>query len=314
MKRVLRNMSLVITISIIALISHNQVSVQSQTGIISGTMVDQVTGIPLRGEVGISFNSNSIVSLRHATVFEQGFVIDQLPAGQVHLVSKLDGYATEHKTVNLAQGEFLRADFSLLKVKRLRGVVRRPTGFPLAGAIVRVVYSSEIAAPGAVASTYQWETGETKTDELGSYILDVHPQKAFVLETSHPDFLGVVMSPRGIGANVQEVVVNVSLKSGVSVSGRVTDAVGSPVAGARMQLVEDGARRRFPGFVSSDLLQRQLQYAISDTNGNFRFEHVQPTRKMLIVAHPAYGPFKIPVELTPSRVDTRSNIILAPRG
>lgn len=314
MKNTLRRILLVVAISVLALSTHNPVSVHSQGTTITGGVIDHITGAPLRAEIGISFGANRVLSLSHAAASEQGeYVIEGLPAGKIHLVTKLDGYASEHQSVTLAAGETLRADFRLVKVKVVRGTVRDPTGLPLAGAAVRVIYSSETPARGAVATTYQWETGETQTDELGNYSVGIHPQKAFVVEASHPDFLGVVLPPRGIGNLDQEAIVNLSLAGGVAVSGRVTDANGNSVTGAQVRLVEIGARRQFPGFASFDLLRDQSRYTASDTNGSFRFLRVKATKKMLVVIHPGYRPSKQAVVLTPSQADTRATVVLGPR-
>ncbi len=283
-------------------------------GKIVGRVVERGTNLPLPAEVGVSIHVTGNLLLKHAKASEQGeFVIDGLEAGKIHLVTKLDGYAAEHQSLSLSEGEIKRVEFALARVKLLRGIVRGPAGSPVFGASVKVVYVAAPPARGEIRTTYQWETGETYSDQLGNFVIGVHPERAFVVEASHPDFLGDVSAPKRIGAAEREVFVSLSLDNGVSVTGEVRDENGNIVQGAQVRLIEVGSKRVIPGFASHDLLKQQIRYTASAANGTFSFEQVRPTKKMLVVIHPGYRPFKQVVELARSQAQTSVRVVLTVR-
>lgn len=84
-----------------------------ESGRITGRIVDGSTGQPLPAEVGISGNNEGMLSLKHAKSSTPGqFEVRDLPDGKYHLVTKLDGYASEHQTVSLSPGRFVRLSFA----------------------------------------------------------------------------------------------------------------------------------------------------------------------------------------------------------
>lgn len=283
----------------------------SGSGKIIGRVVERGTNLPLPAEIGVSVHVAGKLFLKHAKASEQGeFVIDGIEAGKIHLVTKLDGYAAEHQSFSLGEGETKQIEFALVRVKLLRGIVRGPAGNPVFGASVKVIYATDPPAPREIRTTYQWETGETYSDQLGNFIIGVHPERAFIVEASHPNFLGDISVPIRIGVAEKEAFVSLSLESGISVAGEVRDESGNTVQGAQVRLIEVGSKRAIPGFTSHELLKQQIRYTVSEANGTFSFEQVRPTKKMLVVIHPGYRPFKQAVELAPSQAQTPVRIVL----
>ena len=134
-------------------------------GKILGRLLDRSTRAPLAGEVGVSFVSAGKILFKHAKATrEGGFTIEDIGAGTVHLTTKLDGYAAEHQSVSLRQGETKTLELSLVRPTPLRGIVRDPAGRPLSGARVKVLYPADAPERGEISTTYQWEAGEAKTD------------------------------------------------------------------------------------------------------------------------------------------------------
>ncbi len=284
-------------------------------GKIIGRLLDRSTRAPLAGEVGVSFVSAGKIIFKHAKATREGaFTIEEIEAGTVHLTTKLDGYAAEHQSVSLRQGETKTLELSLVKPRSLRGIVRNSAGRPLAGARVRVHYPSGTPRRGEIRATYQWEAGEAKSDAQGGFVLDVHPEREFVVEASHPDFLHAFSAPGQMKSLGKEPAINLVLETGVNLSGVVKDAQGNPIQGAEVRLVETGARRDLSGFVSHALLEQQLRLSSSGANGAFQFDQVSPTRKMVVILHPGYKPFRQTVNITPNKAQSPFRAVLEPQN
>jgi hypothetical protein len=272
------------------------------SGKIIGKVIENGSGRPLPAEVGVSVYGGSNLTFTHAKSSKQGeFEIEGLPAGRVHLVTKLEGYASEHQSVAVAAGGTQHVNFYLTKVKLVRGVVLSPTGRALTGAHIRVLYPAEPLARGVIATTYQWETGEVQSDLQGNFVIDVHPEKEFVVEASHPDYLGTVSSPIRLTPNEKVASVKLSLSKGADVSGEVKDEAGRVVENAQVRLIEHGGRPELGKFTSFELLKQRTKYTATGSGGIFKFDQVKPARKTLIVVHPGYQPFRQEIDLASSQ-------------
>ncbi|HEX8131387.1 MAG TPA: carboxypeptidase regulatory-like domain-containing protein [Pyrinomonadaceae bacterium] len=298
-------------------LAGNSSTVAGQTspgGRIIGKVIETGSGRALPAEVGVSVYGGSNITFTHARCSKQGeFEIERLPAGRVHLATKLEGYATEHQNVSVTEGGTQYVNFYLTKVKLVRGVVRGPTGRALTGAHIRVIYPAEPLARGAIASTYQWETGDAQSDLQGNFALDVHPGREFVVEASHPDYLGTVSSPMRLTANEKAASVRLSLSNGTGVSGEVKDEDGRVVQNAQVRLIEQGGRPELKKFTSLELLKQRTMYTATGAGGLFKFEQVKPARKTLIVLHPGYQPFRQEIDLAPGQRELPLRVTLRAR-
>jgi hypothetical protein len=106
------------------------------------------------------------------------------------------------------------------------------------------------------------------------------------------------------------VHVSLTLDTGIKVAGEVRDEKGNAVRGAQVRLIEVGNRRAVPGFTSHELLGQQLRFTASGAKGDFSFEQVGPSRKMLVVVHPGYKPFKQMVNLARSKSQSPVSVVL----
>ncbi len=272
---------------------------QTGTGKIMGRVVERESLKPLAAEIGIAGRNQRGLFLRHTIVSEAGlFEIGDLPSGNLHLTTKLSGYASEHLNVVLNGGENRYVEFYLTKSKTVRGVIYNPTQGPVANARVSVAYAVEAAGGGSVAATYQWEKGEAVTDGLGKFELkDVHPEREFVIEASHPDFPSVASAPVRFRPVDTELSVNLSFSNGIGVAGVVKDGNGNIVRDARVKLLDE-RRSGPPGFILSEGSREGNRQALSQMNGAFSFDRVRPVKKVLLVLHPAYAPFRQAIDLT----------------
>lgn len=149
-----------------------------------------------------------------------------------------------------------------------------------------------------MAATYQWEKGEVITDELGKFELkDVHPEKEIVIEASHPAFPSVASTPLRFRPVDAELSVNLSFSNGVRVAGVVKDGNGNIVRDARVKLLDE-RRSGPPGFILSERSREGNKQALSRMNGAFSFDQVRPIKKVLLVLHPSYAPFRQAIDLT----------------
>ena len=280
-------------------------------GKVSGRVVEQGTNRPLQAEVALSLNGGGMMHFRHARTDERGeFVFEDVEPGHVHLVTKLDGYTAEHQNFSLGRGEAREVAFQLTTVKRVRGVVLGPGGNPIVGANVRVIYASQAPARGEIRTTYQWEAGEVLTDRAGRFVVSVHPGKSFVVEAAHPRHLPALSSEMRVAPAENETSVSLTLGRGVGVTGEVRDEEGNVVPGARVSLVEVGRPYDPQGFNSHEMLKRQRRRAESDAQGAFKFEQVQPTRKMLVVQHPGYKPYRENLDLSADEESFTFRVVL----
>jgi hypothetical protein len=274
---------------------------------IIGTLIESGTNRPIVGEVGETTLDNERLRLKHSRASIQGeFVIYEIESGQFRLVSKADGYAVEHRDISVDQGATVRVDFQLKPVKKLRGVVRGPNGDLISGAIVNVRYPSEPPPQGDVVTTYQWESGEIVTGPLGTFEIDVHPDKEFIVEASHPDFVGDVSRPVTIPADRTEISTSLTLRNGSDLTGEVKNAAGVPVPGAQIRLIGINARSASPRFISAETLSQRIKYTKSGIDGAFAFRQIAKGRKILVVIRPGYRPFKQMIDV--GSINSSSNV------
>ena len=188
--------AIVIAIALSALILLSPLAAyqnkQDESGRIVGRVIERDTGLPLAAEIGVAMRAARGITLKHVRASEQGvFELAGLPPADVQLNTKLEGYAVERQDLPLAEGELRQIEFHLVKVVSLRGQVRDEAGAPVEDAVIRVSYARAAAPRGAIAATYQWESGESgeiRSDKLGNYSVAVHPEKEFILEASHPKY------------------------------------------------------------------------------------------------------------------------------
>jgi hypothetical protein len=164
-----------------------------------------------------------------------------------------------------------------------------------------VIYADDSASRGVISATYQWEMGEIRADSFGRFTVEVHPEKDFIVEASHPDFLGEISSPMRLGPAESRTQVNLSLGRGESFEGEIRDENGAIVAGAQVQLTETEERPELKRFVSFELLKQRTRTTVSGEDGKYKFDRVAPTARQLSVTHPKYRSVRHDVQLISNR-------------
>jgi protocatechuate 3,4-dioxygenase beta subunit len=270
---------------------------QNDEAKIIGRVVERDSGQSLAAEIGLAIRARRGITMKHISVSDQGlFEITGLPSGEMYLTTKLEGYAVEHESFSLSPGETREIEFRLIKAGTVRGTVLDSTGNPIENAQLSVIYADEFTARGAIAATYQWEMGEVRSDATGAFAIAVHPEKEFIVEASHPAFLGEVSSPMRFSRMPSRAAIKISLDRGVSVEGEVRDESGAPIQGAQAQLFDAEERPELQRFASIELLKRRARTTVSGSDGKFRFDQVNPAAKTLLITHPKYQPVRRAVE------------------
>jgi Carboxypeptidase regulatory-like domain len=273
---------------------------QTGRGKIVGKVIERESLQPLSAEISIAGRDNRDLYLRHTKAAEDGlFEISDLPAGDLHLTTKLNGYATDHLSLSLEDGETRYVELFLTPGKTVRGVISDQANRPVAGAKVNVSYSRESSGLSSIAARYQWEEVETITDQLGRYeISNLNPEEEIIIEATHPDFSSILSAPLRFDPQEVSLSVNLSAVAGVGVIGVVRDADRNILKGARVML--------FDAVKSSQITQTERMIdgrtnALSDEAGGFSFAAVKPMKKILVVIHPGYQPYRQVIDLTGRR-------------
>ncbi len=275
---------------------------QDEGAKIVGRVIERDSGQPLAAEIGFAISDKGGITMRHVRATEQGqFEIAGLPRGDLHLATKLKGYAVEHHSLSLSDGETRQIEFRLINAGIVKGMIINDAGKPVADAQIRAIYADDPSTRGAIAATYQWEMGEVRSEATGSFIVEVHPEKEFIVEASHPAFVGEVSTPMRSASIEGQAPIRLSLSKGEGFEGEVRDENGNPIAGAQVRLMEVEERAELQRFVSFELLKRRNRTAMSGADGKFRFDRLIPARKTLIVTHPKHQPVRHTLNMTSDR-------------
>jgi hypothetical protein len=285
---------------------------QVSGGKIVGKVIARESLQTLAAEISIAGRDNRNLYLRHTKASEDGlFEIADLPAGELHLTTKLDGYAADHLSVSLNNGETRYVEFYLTKGKTVRGVLYDQSNTPIAGARVNVAYVREATAPSSITASYEWEKADTITDQLGRYeISNLHPEEEFIIEAIHPKFPSVISAPLRFNLRDEELSLNLSLSAGVGVIGLVRDADGNILKGARVMMFDAVKSPQLP---RSESMMDGRTHTLSDATGAFGFEQVKAMKKMLVVLHPGYQPYRQIIDLTGRQTQLSIEVILQKR-
>ncbi|HKX28763.1 MAG TPA: carboxypeptidase-like regulatory domain-containing protein [Blastocatellia bacterium] len=205
---------LMMALMIIALSAAAQA--QPPGGKIVGRVIERETLKTLPAEIALAGRDRRQLFLRHTKAAETGlFEIADLPAGDLYLTTKLEGYAVEHLSVSLNDGETRYVEFYLSKGKTLRGTINDRSQRPLGGVRVNIIYLTEETDGGPIMASYQWERGETVTDRAGRFeIRNLHPEKEFIIEASAPQAAAATVSaPLRFKSQDRELSVTLSVDS-----------------------------------------------------------------------------------------------------
>jgi protocatechuate 3,4-dioxygenase beta subunit len=217
---------------------------------LSGTVVDAGTRQPLEG-VTVTVTTGSGTSSAADTNPRGQYTITGLPAGRYQPQLERAGYspgADASRTIDLRSALRETFDAQLTRVPRLEGRVVDEQHRPIEGALVGLGYNE---TPNIYSAMWMNSGGgSTRTDEDGAFRLSVPADDEAV--PGMPSVLRnrpLVVLKQGFAAATVALApaapkgapVVVTLMRGIELRGRVTNKEGAPIAGAEVNVAEDGS-------------------------------------------------------------------------
>jgi protocatechuate 3,4-dioxygenase beta subunit len=268
-------------------------------GRVVGRILDEETLSPLQAEIALSLRTTGGLEFRHVRAREDGvFVAEDLDADEVHLTTKMSGYAAEHLTVNVGDRETTPVELVLSKAATVRGLVLDELSRPVEGARVALAYRNR-GVPSKIRAQYQWETGNMITDAHGQFeVREVPFGRDFIVTASHPDFAISQSSGFPLSKHSPAPSVILTLSKGVRITGQVKDTSGNPVPRVPVRLFDAEKKPASGDLDSVELLQESRRITVTGDDGTFVFEGVGRVTRELIVHAAEYKPLRMVVDLT----------------
>ena len=201
------------------------------SGRVTGRIVGRGVG-PMPGEVLVVMSGGG-VRLNSIATDAQGIFTMDLPPGQVLLVARAEGYASEERQLQVrpAPGN-AEAVFTLSPAGQLSGRVFDGNGAGVPGAKVWVNYAGE-ARSWRLAD----EAGGEAADAFGYFTIPMVAQgRPFVLEAESEEWLPSSSGTLVLRGREMAGVVLLLSRRGTMVRGRVIDGAGNPVTAAAIRL------------------------------------------------------------------------------
>ncbi|MCK4623694.1 MAG: hypothetical protein KAV00_00145 [Phycisphaerae bacterium] len=140
------------------------------------------------------------------------------------------GSRSDHDRVNLVAGATARVNVEVSRLPTVEGIVRDPTGKPVAGAYIGIPFC--------------WESPAPRTDEKGQFtlaaLLDLEPTSRKSDAEFEKPIIVIRDFQRGLAAVASVSTgrkMKITLNPGVNVTGRVVDSQGRPIAHAEIYVL-----------------------------------------------------------------------------
>jgi large repetitive protein len=302
---------------------YSQIDIE--VGNLSGRVTDLTTGNPIQGAKvyvlpSIDHGSGQIKIIddtlgKIKQFFDETdgngeYLIENIPAGFVTVIAKVQGYIPVIVDAQILSGQTIILNFELNPCENgatgnLSGiVVDAATGLPIQGAKVSVRLSLSIyclTAPG-FGDKYSAETNESGAYEItdipvGSYVIAA-TAKGYQTGTQE------VTIENGITTQLNFLLKPCELMGYGSVSGRVINAnTNEPIAGAKIFL------KASSNSAGCDLL---MSKAMSDASGYYKFERIPEGIYQIGAIAEGYGLFNGELKVEADQI-TEFNISLKPK-
>lgn len=175
-----------------------------------------------------------------------------VPAGTVELRAHAEGYLEERLDPRpLSPGQTTALTAALRAAASLEGTVRDATGRPVGGAEVSIAGPGELRLALPVPLYFPIGVEPVKTDAEGRFQLEgLPPRQDLKVSVAAPGFSPWEMAEMTLDPGERRAGFEVLLASGATITGRLLDPSGSPVAGASVT-----ASRRREGPLGSMVIQ-----------------------------------------------------------
>jgi protocatechuate 3,4-dioxygenase beta subunit len=232
------------------------------------------------------------------TAADGRFVLSDLRRGdRLRLAVSLTGYASRRLAgVEVPTPQPL--EVVLAPGSRVAGRVVDDAGKPVAGAGVALYRTTGgMFAGGMLPGS---PAGRATTDEDGRFAIEGVEAGKIALRASARGYLEAPLDLE-VAAGKDLAEVEVTLKSGAVVAGRVLGPDGAPLSGARIEVVV-GQREMFSSMSGGGR-------ATSDGDGNYRLEGIVPGQRSVAAEHPDYRRTVKDLEVRPG--DNRLDLSLS---
>ncbi len=236
----------------------------SQTGI-SGYVIEKLSGKPLQ-DVEIIYRTRR--GTKRTTTDANGFFmitgLDIQHKQSIYIIAK--NFASQKISIMPVAGKIIDTKIELMPSSKVAGFIKDENDSPVANAKVEV---------------FQLRNQDTKTDANGFYEIDgLDPDFGqYSLAVKADSFSAVTINfpPSATG---QTAKLDIVLKVGIIVFGRVTDPYGNPLQGAVV------------GNTESRSMWNHIE-ATSDANGFYELQNIDIDNGQLVLwaVHPQYPPY-----------------------
>jgi large repetitive protein len=255
---------------------------------LSGRVTRNGTGVP---GVFINLMSDSIRE-NTETGADGSFVISDLTPGRAMLsASKSDEFIRENRQVTIP------ADDIAIEIRpggRISGrVVDKETKAP-----VTAFDAGVSSSPGGGAMVFMAPPQQQSfTTDDGTFVLENVPAGVHSVVVNAAGYTAAVIPSVSVEEGKSAPEVTVEMDRGARITGRVTSTEGSPISGVEVRVnPASGRLMRLPSFASS---------AITDANGQYSIEAVEPGERSLLFERRGYVRLEKTAEVKPreTRVD-----------
>jgi hypothetical protein len=256
--------------------AHGQI-----TGLITGSVFAEGGRQSLRAGITVVAGGAG-VRLRSIEVDDRGAFSIEAPSGPAVIVARADGYASEQREVVVRPGRANPTlNFSLRRAGPVSGRVVDPNGVGIAGARVWVQYPGE--ARGWRPAE---EIGGEPTDALGNFTIAAVAQgRPFLLLAESDDWMLSSSQTMMVRTSELHGVLLLLSRRGASVTGRVLDRGGRPVAGVSVQLRAIPAENEMTADQRNSIAFSRAMHrsAISGEDGSYSFHGLPAGRTVITV-------------------------------
>ena len=245
-------------------------------GGLSGTVRDKTSGKPVPG-AGVSIEAEQgplreelIGSYKFGSKTDNSgsYNISSMDTGSYRLKVTAKGYTEASRSgVGVRAGEETKGiDFSLTPNSRIRGTVTFEGGEPAAGAAL--LLRSAIGIPVIMGGTFG--RSDAIADARGRYeIIKGEAGKQYSVQASLAGYVTSLSQSFQLVPGRDQEDVNLVLKKGLSLSGKVVDEKQNPISGAKVSARKEGGGTFVMDFSQNVPVGKGQEAALTDNEGAF---------------------------------------------
>jgi carboxypeptidase family protein len=263
---------------------------------IKGRLCETHEHTPVVGVRVLLVHPTKQTTLLATTDAEGRFAVEDLDAESYSVAIDDDFWATAAATTTKASTSPSETVINCVLGGLVTGRVVDVAGRPVSGVraapqlvlSIDSLFDAEPGSPGIAAGT------PATTDAAGRFRLrGVRPVRAVSVHASHPDYCPADSETFAVHAGEETAAGIVRLLAGGSVSGRLVDAAGAPVAAATVDVEEgsvDFSRMMQMAAEEKAGGEGRKFRATSDADGRYRVAHVPPGEKAVAVQAAGFSP------------------------